>query len=37
LYHNKIDPFEWNNLAENEEYSAMKNELKNEMMKVLNK
>ena len=35
LYHNKIDPFEWNNLAENEEYSAMKNKLKKEMLSII--
>lgn len=35
LYHNKIDPFEWNNLAEDEEYSAKKNELKKEMKEII--
>ena len=37
LYHNKIDPFEWNNLAEEKKYSSKKNELKNEMTELINK
>ena len=35
LYHNKIDPFEWNNLAENDEYSEKKIELKKEILQII--
>jgi arylsulfatase A-like enzyme len=36
LYHNKIDPFEWENLAENEKYNSTKEELKTEMFELIN-
>ncbi len=36
LYHNKVDPFEWKNLAEDEKYSSKKDELKNEMTELIN-
>ena len=35
LYHNKVDPFEWENLAENEQYAAQKKQLKNEMIELI--
>ena len=36
LYHNKVDPYEWINLAENENLSSKKEELKTEMLKIIN-
>lgn len=36
LYHNKVDPFEWKNLAVDEKYASRKNELKAQMMKLIN-
>ncbi len=36
LYHNKVDPFEWKNLAKDEKYSSKKDELKNEMAELIN-
>lgn len=35
LYHNKIDPFEWNNLANNEKFTQKKTALKNELIKQI--
>ena len=35
LYHNKIDPFEWNNLAEKKEHVEKKKELKKEMQEII--
>lgn len=37
LYHNKVDPYEWENLAGNADFSDKKAELRNEMMKIINK
>ena len=36
LYHNKVDPLEWENLVEIEKYSSKKDELKTEMLKIIN-
>jgi arylsulfatase A-like enzyme len=36
LYHNKVDPFEWENLTENKDFFAKKEELKNEILEILN-
>lgn len=36
LYHNKVDPFEWDNLAEQKKYSKIKQELKTEMLEIIN-
>jgi arylsulfatase A-like enzyme len=36
LYHNKVDPFEWDNLANEKEYAKIKQELKNEMLEIIN-
>jgi arylsulfatase A-like enzyme len=36
LYHNKIDPFEWNNIAVKKEYSVVKEKLKDEMLEIIN-
>jgi iduronate 2-sulfatase len=36
LYHNKIDPFEWNNLATDKKYFYIKEELKTEMLEIIN-
>lgn len=36
LYHNKVDPFEWENLALNKKYSSKKDELKTEMLELIN-
>lgn len=36
LYHNKIDPFEWDNIADNKKYSSKKEELKKEMLEIIN-
>jgi len=35
LYHNKIDPFEWKNLADDEEFAQKKAELKHELMRKI--
>ncbi len=35
LYHNKSDSFEWENLANDPDYSERKEELKNEMLKLI--
>jgi iduronate 2-sulfatase len=35
LYHNKMDPYEWNNLAEDKKYSSKKEELKTEMLEII--
>lgn len=35
LYHNKLDPFEWKNIAEEDEYEEVKNKLKDEMLKII--
>jgi arylsulfatase A-like enzyme len=36
LYHNKVDPYEWENLAENKNHASKKEELKTEMLKIIN-
>ena len=36
LYHNKVDLYEWENLADNKKYSSKKNELKTEMLELIN-
>ncbi|MCY1720274.1 sulfatase [Prolixibacteraceae bacterium Z1-6] len=36
LYHNKVDPYEWENLAENPESANQKEELKKEMLGIIN-
>lgn len=36
LYHNIIDPYEWENLAEDENFSHRKEELKSEMLEIIN-
>ena len=36
LYHNLVDPFEWENLAGKEKYASKKEELKNEMFSIIN-
>jgi arylsulfatase A-like enzyme len=35
LYDHRSDPYEWDNLAENENYSSKKDELKNEMTELI--
>ena len=35
LYHNKTDPFEWNNMADEEQYYPIKEKLKSEMMGII--
>jgi arylsulfatase A-like enzyme len=35
LYHNKIDPYEWNNIADEETYSSIKEKLRGEMMAII--
>lgn len=35
LYHNKVDPFEWKNLANDKKYASKKAELKNDLMKQI--
>jgi iduronate 2-sulfatase len=36
LYHNETDPFEWENLAENKIHFSKKEELKTEMLEIIN-
>jgi iduronate 2-sulfatase len=36
LYHDKTDPFEWQNVAEEKEYEGIKNKLKEEMLEIIN-
>ena len=36
LYHNKIDPYEWENLAMDNNYLSQKEKIKLEMMKIIN-
>lgn len=36
LYNNKVDPYEWDNLADNSKYAAQKEELKKEMLGIIN-
>lgn len=36
MYHDKIDPYEWKNLAINKKYSSKKEELKKEMLEIIN-
>jgi iduronate 2-sulfatase len=35
LYHNKVDPFEWNNLANDEKFAQKKAKLKNNLMELI--
>lgn len=37
LYHNKVDPFEWNNLADDEAFASVKKELHQQMMEIINR
>lgn len=36
LYNNKVDPYEWDNLADNSKYAVKKEELKKEMLAIIN-
>ncbi len=37
LYNHQNDPYEWNNLAQNEAYAAKKQELRSQMMSIIEK
>lgn len=37
LYHNDVDPYEWTNLADQPKYIKKKNELKSQMLELINK
>lgn len=37
LYHNKIDPNEWNNLADDDAFASVKKELRQQMMEIVNR
>jgi len=36
LYHDKTDPFEWQNIAGEKEYEGIKNKLKEKMLEIIN-
>ncbi len=36
LYHNKIDPYEWKNLAKDAKYDPVKEDLKKNMLEIIN-
>jgi arylsulfatase A-like enzyme len=37
LYHNRVDPYEWENLADDDDFTSVKEELRAEMRKIMDR